>query len=58
MKDSLDEIAERIGTLTEEQDAKDDEKQMTEDLPRRNLNDYDGAHDPEGRADREVENDG
>ncbi len=50
---TLDDIADRIGELTTEQDEDDHDREQTTDLPRRNLNEYDGAYDPEGRSDRE-----
>jgi hypothetical protein len=50
---ALDDIAEKIGTIVHEQDDDSHDREQTTDLPRRNLNEYDGAYDPEGRSDRE-----
>lgn len=50
---SIDKIAERLGTITEPQIDDTHDREQTFDLPRRNLNEYDGAYDPEGRSDRE-----
>lgn len=52
---SLDNIAKQIGTITDEQTDDTDTRVMTDDhtIPKRNLNEYDGAYDPEGRADRD-----
>jgi hypothetical protein len=49
----LDDIADQIGTITYEQTEDSHNREQTTDLPRRNLNEYDGAYDPEGRSDRE-----
>jgi len=51
---SLDNIAEQIGTLTDEQTDSKTDRVLEFVQRRRNLNDYHGAFDPEGRSDREA----
>jgi hypothetical protein len=45
--DSLDKIAEEIGTVVEEQADTNTDREMTENLPRRDLDEYDGRYDTE-----------